>query len=427
MKKINLIALLILIVSCSTDNELEFNQNSVKKDALKNINNTLKDASPLNIPIYSTNELIVQYENNVTEAQKESIRNQVEDIISYEECNCTDKSIEKWTFGDGIDIEVKKGAAMPEEGGVEGVVKNIDKEFSFDKEDVDIGTSPSSMTTDYQSAIAESNAGVTIAILDTGLDVDQIGFHEHYLFNASALETSLNTNLPNQISGWDYVNEDDDANDDYAGIHGTKVAIILHSKLLGYQVPHQILPIKVADNSGKISAFNLLCGMKNAVEVSDIINMSLGFYSNVGDDSTIMEDLILTNPNVLFVTSAGNNNQNNDEFKHFPSSYPQENVLAIAAAREDGQGKADFSNYGQESVDFYAKGENIPFENYEGSSVEYISGTSYATPYITAISAKLFYESDMTLSPEMITQNLNLLGNYISEDSDKVKYGKIIQ
>jgi len=414
--------LFLFIISCSVNEELDFNETANENNSEKHLRNLKNDERP-NI-IVSDTELIIQFNENISDAEKNNIRSE-NNISEYEVCNCTDGSIEKWSFGSIEDKKILYNAS--ESGGIEEI-KNVDLESSFHKESQDPPFVINSSFMNYQDVISQNQYGVTIAVLDTGIDVNYPGFIGLYLYDASGTMNGNNTNLPNQISGWDYVNEQDDTHDDHSGIHGTKVSYIIHEKLINDDIPHRLLPIKVADNHGKISAFNLICGTKNAVEFADIINMSLGYYSNAKDvRSIIMEDIISNNPEILFVTSAGNQDEDNDNNTHYPSCYSQGNVVAIAAANEDGDGKASFSNYGVESVDFYALGENIPFLDYNTETENFISGTSFAAPYVSAIAAGLLFNSGMTLDPKEIIQKLDSKGILIPQDQELIKYGKIIE
>src|SRR5262249_4318875 len=65
---------------------------------------------------------------------------------------------------------------------------------------------------------------------------------------------------------------------------------------------------------------------------------------------------------ILFVASAGNSEQDNDQYPHYPSSYNLPNLIAVAATDNDddlytdsGQG----SNYGKNSVCLTAPGSAI--------------------------------------------------------------------
>ena len=60
----------------------------------------------------------------------------------------------------------------------------------------------------------------------------------------------------------------------------------------------------------------------------------------------------------IVVASAGNDFNNNDFFPAYPASYPQDNVIAVAAT-DQFDNLAGFSNFGRTTVDIGAPGVNI--------------------------------------------------------------------
>ncbi len=110
-------------------------------------------------------------------------------------------------------------------------------------------------------------AGITVAILDTGLSTDGAG---------QALAPGLeNTPI---LPGHDYINSDTDPSDDDG--HGTMLAGILASEgtYPGVAPGVSILPIKVLDDSRQGTESALAEGIMHAVgHGADIISMSLAF------------------------------------------------------------------------------------------------------------------------------------------------------
>lgn len=90
---------------------------------------------------------------------------------------------------------------------------------------------------------------------------------------------------------------------------------------------------------------------------------------------------------ILFVAAAGNANNNNDAnpAPSYPSSYPNENIIAVGASDENNN-KAGFSSYGKTTVDIFAPGVRIqstlPSATHTPSYGSY-SGTSMATPHVS--------------------------------------------
>jgi hypothetical protein len=94
------------------------------------------------------------------------------------------------------------------------------------------------------------------------------------------------------------------------------------------------------------------------------------------------------NANILFVAAAGNSSVNNDSSPHYPSSYDDANIIAVASITSTG-GLSSFSNYGATTVDLGAPGSSIWSTVPKSSKGNVVSGyasysgTSMATPHVT--------------------------------------------
>ncbi|CAM1371207.1 S8 family peptidase [Tenacibaculum xiamenense] len=409
--------LFVLLVGC-VSYQCSENKDNIELQQRKRVT---KPKKARNIPRYSSDELIIKYKPNVSRRRKQYLRNQYR-VVRYQQCDlCDDELIEKWNFGEGINVEDKKLSIQGGSGGPEGDISDVDYEFSFRLEGENDVYGLGGGQGAYIDQVVESNEGVTIAVLDTGIDANYPLFPEPFLYN------SFGTNTPGTASGWNFVNNNSNFFDDFDLIHGTKVSYIINKKLCDEGVPHQILPVKVCDKNGIATYFNILCGLKYALPRANIIQISLGWYETNTDVNTIFSSLVEQyQRTVLIVTSAGNSTKNTDDFVHYPSCYPQRNILSIASSNVDSSDIASFSNFGLNTVDFYAPGEEVPFYDISLNLVP-ISGTSYSAPLVSALSAKILYNSGMSHSPNDIIYQLNLDGISISYDPTRpVKYNKLL-
>ncbi len=444
MRTLKLFILLVIlggVFSCSKD-ELTNNEVETKKnnEQLRNSNGNKRIPKSKNAPQYSNNKLIIQYKDGVHDSLKVKFRNyhqisnrQFEDydiLGTYKVCDlCPDASIELWTFtGGDIDIEHKSGSIQSGGGDSEGIVKDVDYEFTVIIEKDENKKLGLNTHLDYLSKrVTPDNPGVTIAVLDSG--VNPYFFDTPFLYNAD-LDA-----VENEKSGWDFVNSDADAFDDNPNLHGTIVTSIVTKTLESLNIPHQIIPLKICDEEGKASYFSMVCGNNYALSRATILQMSVGWYEEITSAtsySSILPSLIKEKEDkVLFINSAGNNGLDTDtERFHFPSGYSlfTENVLSIASTNQLKNNISYFSNYGLETVHFYAVGENVPFDDLSGAiDPHLVSGTSFAAPYVAAKAAEIYYNGTLSTSEMIFSLNTSGTDTPASFDVSKLtKYSKII-
>jgi thermitase len=227
-----------------------------------------------------------------------------------------------------------------------------------------------------------ANAKVRIAVIDSGVDLDH-----------GQLKDVL-------VPGYDFVNDNNVPEDD-AG-HGTRVAGVIGAKGkdsiktcgVAWNSNIEIMPLKFMKKDGTsttgytsdaIDAINYAAN--NGVQ---IINASWGFDTY----SRSLEDAInyARSKGLLFVCSAGNNSENNDDIAHYPSNYKIDNIISVAAMNRYGE-LASFSNYGRYSVHVAAPGSSLTTTDLDNKITSYASGTSFASPFVAGIAAMVFSEN----------------------------------
>jgi len=125
-----------------------------------------------------------------------------------------------------------------------------------------------------------------------------------------------------------------------------------------------------------------------------IINMSLGGTGRSKIAQNIFKQM--SDAGVLIIAAAGNAaNDNDGPVQNYPASYPAPGILSVAATNPADE-LAEFSNYGQHSVDLAAPGKDILSTVPGGtttppnSTYKQASGTSMATPIVSGAAALLW-------------------------------------
>ena len=216
-----------------------------------------------------------------------------------------------------------------------------------------------------------TGAGVTIAVVDTGVD---------------AAHPDL---APNYAGGWDWVDNDNDPADLHG--HGTHVAGTAAARgadgigVAGVSWNASIMALRILDADGSGSVADAIEAYEYAgTHGAHVLNASFGG----GGYSQAERDAIQGQPGVLFVAAAGNDGTNNDAYPEYPCSYAVEHVVCVAASNQS-DGLAGFSNYGSANVDLAAPGTNV-LSSTPGADYGYKSGTSMATPQVAGTAALVF-------------------------------------
>ncbi|MBQ9060198.1 MAG: S8 family serine peptidase [Firmicutes bacterium] len=239
----------------------------------------------------------------------------------------------------------------------------------------------------------EETKTVRIAVVDTGVDADHPDLAGKVLPGKTIVQETAAGNR-----------YEDGGYDDNG--HGTHVAGIIAATIDNGQgingitgpVDAEILPVKVLNDAGQGSTFDIIEGLQYAADQgASIINLSLGFYSRSDMEAEAVE--YAQNKGCLIIAAAGN-----DAFNvqyTYPASY--DGVLSVGSVDSGGE-RSYFSNFG-ESLDVAAPGSDIVscipetiarqkiaqggvvYGNGEEGYYASMSGTSMATPHASGAAA----------------------------------------
>ena len=233
---------------------------------------------------------------------------------------------------------------------------------------------------------------VTVAVVDSGVDPGHPDL-------AGRLRTD----------GHDFVDGDGEPRDENG--HGTNVAGIIAATLdngeggAGLAPGAKILPVRVMNRRGAGSDRTIARGIRYAADRgAQVINLSLGASLTI-DADTVSEEVTSAiryaqDRGALVVVAAGN------DFLPLENAIVGDNPdVLVVAATDDGDRKAPFSNSGpwvgiaapgvhilstMPTYDVFLTSDEVPPDERFRKDYDYMSGTSQAAPFVSALAALLF-------------------------------------
>ncbi len=271
---------------------------------------------------------------------------------------------------------------------------------------------------------------VVVAVLDTGVDYNHQDLRSNMWTRPADVPEYRDEELGsfNDINGFNADANIADPMDDNG--HGTHCAGIVGAEgnngegIAGVNWNVQIMPLKFLGRGGFGSTANAIEAINYAIDRKQngvnirIISASWGSTSR----SKALEDAIRAagENGILFVAAAGNASTDNDKRPHFPSNYKLPNVISVAATDNNDQ-LASFSNFGAKTVHIAAPGRQI-VSTWMGGAYREASGTSMATPYVSAVAA-LIVARDPHISVERLREKLLSSVDKIDSLNGKVATG----
>lgn len=242
--------------------------------------------------------------------------------------------------------------------------------------------------------LTNEGAGVTVAVIDTGIDQSH---------------PDLAANILN--AGKSCIKRTSSSDDNGHGTHvaGTIAALDNGFGVVGVAPQARLIPVKVLDRRGSGSWSSVICGIDwvtaNATRYNiKVANMSLGGSGSSDNNCGTSNNDALhqaicrsRDAGVTYIVAAGNSSANTST--SVPAAYNDAVITVSALADSNGTSGgggpatsygaddtfASFSNYGTE-VDIGAPGVNI-LSTWRGGGYAAISGTSMATPHVSGAAA----------------------------------------
>lgn len=225
-----------------------------------------------------------------------------------------------------------------------------------------------------------ASSSVIVGVSDTGIDTNSGEFS-----TVSWTNPDPDACVENDLNGYNFASNNENFRDTDG--HGSKVSSTIMNGFPS-DINLDIMPLKFYEN-GRGTVFDGICSIHYATDKgADILNLSWGFESE--EYPEILYDAMenASCSDILIVTSAGNRKLNNDEVQKWPANFDLNNIITVASYDDcDGElKKADFSNFGANSVDIAANGfsSTIPFFGAEDTES---AGTSISTPIVTQAAA----------------------------------------
>jgi|YNPNPStandDraft_1061719.scaffolds.fasta_scaffold22541_2 subtilisin family serine protease len=241
--------------------------------------------------------------------------------------------------------------------------------------------------------VVRGSGNVVVAVVDSGVDFNHPDLVGTLWLNpreiaGNGLDDDGNGYV-DDVDGWDFVNGDNLPADDLG--HGTHVTGILAAAtnngigIAGIAGGVKVLPVKVLNSNNRGTWADIAQGIVYAADMGvRAINLSLGATTS---SLTVQEAVrYAQSKGVLVVAAAGNNGA---EQLFYPAAY--EGVVAVAGTAY-GNTRWSLSNYGS-FIDIAAPAGTVYSTYWQastGSTYQFLSGTSMATPAVVGVAALLW-------------------------------------
>lgn len=290
--------------------------------------------------------------------------------------------LERYDLGSSCNLELVKVGFEKPLGEALAELEALDPAYKADPESLwsfDAVDGPREVGAPLAHQRGHRGQGVKVAVLDTGVE----------------------PSLPQQLPGYDFVENDPTPQDAFPGGHGTGVA----SLVLGVAPEAQIIPLRVCDQTGTCRASRVVrgvCWVLDQTPSPTVLNLSLGGDTPVELLRSVLE--LALQKGYPVAAAAGNQGQYGSP-THFPAAFPLVGLVAVGALELD-QGAwkpAPYSTRGG-YVDLAAPGTDLSCL-LPGGGTGSCTGTSFATPLVAGAMA-VWLSADPSLNPVQLEAKL---------------------
>jgi len=206
------------------------------------------------------------------------------------------------------------------------------------------------------------SSDVIVAVIDTGVDYRHPDLADNMWTNTGEVADNGIDDDENgyvdDVYGYDFFNYDSDPLDDHS--HGTHCSGTTGGVgdngvgVAGVAWDVRIMAVKFLSADG----YGDTWGAVDAIYYADMMGADIMSNSwGGGPWEQVLYDAIAST-DALFVAAAGNDSMDADSYAFYPSGYDLPNILSVGATDHNDE-LAWFSNWGQNSVDVFAPGEEV--------------------------------------------------------------------
>lgn len=248
-------------------------------------------------------------------------------------------------------------------------------------------------------SVSKGSKDILVAVIDTGADIRHEDLDSNIWTNPgeSGPDSKGRDKATNGVDddqngfvddahGWNFVSNNGILTDNHG--HGTHIACIIGAKagnnkgISGISPEVSLMILKYYDPkvAGTDNLKNTVASIKYAVRMgANIINYSGGGTEFSQEEHDAIAEA--ERKGILFVAAAGNERSNSDVSRYYPADYGLSNIISVTAIDKQTEVLSS-SNYGIETVDIAAPGNNI-ISCLPNSTYGTMTGTSQATAFVT--------------------------------------------